>query len=240
MKILVTGHRGFIGRHVFDHLRVEDGHGYHVHGLDLPDDISDFSGGDYDVVIHLAAFANIRDSLRDPESFYVNNVVKAKPLFDWCRTTGTRLLYASSSSVEENYWENPYAMTKWINEQMAPINSVGMRFYTVYAEEGGREDMMYSMLQNKTAKYVTNHKRDWIHVKDLCRAISYILASNYRGIIPIGSGKATKVTDLARVLGMNDLPLVEDTPGERMVTCADTTELRKMGWFPTKDVLVPS
>ena len=105
----------------------------------------------------------------------------AKPLFDWCRDTNTRLLYASSSAVEEEYWENPYAMTKWVNEMMdPPSNSVGLRFTTVYGPDS-REDMMYRMLEDKTAKYVTNHRRDWIHVKDVCRAIRYLAHANVNG-----------------------------------------------------------
>ena len=127
MKVLVTGHRGFIGRYVFADWRKELG--YQVHGIDHPDDVGDFniSGNmkkvDYELVVHLAAWADIRESMEKPAEYYENNVVKAKRLFDWCGETGTRLLYASSSAVDGNYWENPYAMSKWINEQMAPANS---------------------------------------------------------------------------------------------------------------------
>ena len=165
MRVLVTGHKGFIGRNVF--LDWQETLGYvNVDGIDHPEDIGDFRGGDYDLVIHLAAYADIRESLAKPQKYYENNVVKTKRLFEWCRETNTRLLYASSSAVEEDYWENPYAMSKWINEMMAPPNSVGMRFTTVYGPDS-RPNMMYRMLQDKTAKYVTNHKRDWIHVKDV-------------------------------------------------------------------------
>ena len=111
MKILVTGHEGFIGSHVSEHLRSL---GYTVEGLSFPDDISNFignfKGGDYGLIIHLAAFANIRGSLDNPDVFWENNVEKAKPLFEWCRQTNTRILYARSSSVHE-WWINPYAIT---------------------------------------------------------------------------------------------------------------------------------
>ena len=178
MKVLVTGHRGFIGRYVFADWR--DQLGYKVHGIDHPDCISDFKGGDYDLVVHLAAWADIRESLEKPAEYYENNVVKAKPIFDWCGETGTRLLYASSSAVDGNYWENPYAMSKWVNEQMAPPNSVGMRFTTVYGPES-RDNMMYGMLKEGTAPYVTNHKRDWIHVRDVCTAIRSLAPSSVCG-----------------------------------------------------------
>ena len=154
MKVLVTGHRGFIGRYVFADWR--DQLGYKVHGIDHPDDVGDFniSGnikkGDYDLVVHLAAWADIRESMEKPAEYYENNERKAKRLFDWCGETGTRLLYASSSAVDGNYWENPYAMSKWVNEQMAPPNSVGMRFTTVYGPDS-RNNMLYGMLKEGTA-----------------------------------------------------------------------------------------
>ena len=232
MKVLISGHVGFIGSHVYSHWKAN----HDVVGIDRPDDIEDFEGGDYDLVIHLAAYADIRDSIEDPNKYYTNNVVKTKKLFDWCRETNTRLLYASSSAVEGAYWENPYAMTKWINEQMAPPNSVGMRFTTVFGP-GSRRNMMYRMLQDKTAKYVTNHKRDWIHVKDVCSAIECLAYSDFTGPISVGSGDLTSVRELAEVMGMGHLPVKENTPGEREENLADITELRKLGWFPTINIL---
>jgi len=233
-KVLITGHKGFIGKHVFNDW--VESHNNLVVGIDLPYNIGNFSGGNYDLVIHLAAFADIRDSQENPEKYYENNVVSAKPLFDWCRETNTRLLYASSSAVEEGYWTNPYAMTKWINEQMAPPNSVGMRFTTVYGP-GGRGNMMYDLLKNKKATYITNHKRDWIHVKDVCRAIRYLAASDLTGLVPVGTGNSVSVRDLATAFGQGHLPVKELTPGERQDNAADVKILTSIGWFPTINIL---
>jgi UDP-glucose 4-epimerase len=234
MKVLVTGHRGFIGRYVFADWR--DQLGYKVHGIDHPDDVGDFKGGDYDLVVHLAAWADIRESLQKPEEYYINNVVKTKPLFDWCRETNTRLLYASSSAVADDYWNNPYAMSKWINEQMAPPNSVGMRFTTVYGPDS-RDNMMYGMLKDKTAPYVTNHKRDWIHVKDVCRAIRYLAPSTVCGPVPIGYGESIPVKRLAEAFGQPNLPVKDYTPGEAEDNVADISIMMSTGWFPTINIL---
>jgi UDP-glucose 4-epimerase len=234
MKVLITGHRGFIGKHVFADW--QSTHNNWVLGMDFPYDIENFDGGNYDLVIHLAAFADIRDSQENPEKYYVNNVLKTKKIFDWCRETNTRLLYASSIAVEGDYWTNPYAMTKWINEVMAPPNSVGMRFTTVYGP-GGRGNMMYDLLKNGKATYVTNHKRDWIHVKDVCRAIRYLASSDITGPVPVGTGKSVKVSELAKAFGNGHLPVKELTPGERQDNVADTKILTSIGWFPTIDVL---
>lgn len=234
MKVLVTGHKGFIGSHVFADWK--ETHGGWVTGLDRPDDIKDFKGGDYQLVIHLAAYADIRDSLANPEKFYENNVKSTKPIFDWCRETNTRLLYASSSAVQEEYWNNPYALTKWINEQMAPPNSVGMRFTTVYGP-GAPSKMLYSLLKEGKAKYITNHRRDWIHVTDVCRAIRYLASSDVTGPVPVGTGESIPVKDLAFIFGQENLPIKSDTPGEQLDNAADISILKNIGWFPTINIL---
>ena len=228
MRVLVTGHKGFIGRNVF--LDWQETLGYvNVDGIDRPDDIADFKGGDYDLVIHLAAYADIRESLKNPQLYYENNVVKTKKLFDWCRETNTRLLYASSSAVEEDYWEI-HAMTKWINE-ITPPNSVGMRFTTVYGPDS-RPNMMYQWL-GTDATYVTNHKRDWIHVKDVCPLLLF-WHLHITGPVTIGTGKSTSAKNLLCPWVWNTFPL-EDTPGERMDN-QRCDSFKSIGWFPTIDV----
>ena len=241
-RILVTGHKGFIGSYVFDYLRHEMNYGYLVDGLDFPDDIGNFKGPEgmfaehYDFVIHLAAFAALRDSIENPEKFWENNVEKSKPIFDYCRKNNVRLLYASSAGAH-GWWMNPYAITKKVNEVQAPPNSVGMRFFNVWAEEGSRTDMLYRMLQDDTAKYLTRHKRDWIHIDDVCRAIVRLIPCDLTGIIDLGSGQSTSVIELAEAFHQGDLPIKEDTPGEPDELCAKLGQLDKLGWYPTYDVL---
>ena len=75
MRILVTGHKGFIGSHVYNYLKNDYDLGGLVDGMDFPDDIGDFQGPEgmfakhYDVIIHLAAFAALRDSIENPNKF---------------------------------------------------------------------------------------------------------------------------------------------------------------------------
>ena len=239
MNILITGHKGFIGSHVFEHLKSE---GHEVRGLDKPDDIKDFirflacDSIRYDVIIHLAAFAALRDSIENPDKFWENNVVKSQPIFDYCRRNNIRILYASSAGAH-GWWQNPYAITKKVNEIQAPPNSVGMRFFNVWAEEGSRKDMLYRMLQEDTAKYITRHKRDWIHVKDIATAISCLLPDVFRGVLDIGTGKNYSVLELAKKLGKGDLPIKEETPGEPDTLCADISILKSLGWSPTIDII---
>ena len=241
MRILVTGHKGFIGSHVYNYLKNDYDLGGLVDGMDFPDDIGDFQGPEgmfakhYDVIIHLAAFAALRDSIENPEKFWENNVEKSKPIFEYCRKNNVRLLYASSAGAH-GWWMNPYAITKKVNEVQAPPNSVGMRFFNVWAEENSRPDMLYRMLQENTAKYITRHKRDYIHVHDVVSAIITLMGSNFRGHLDVGYGEAIPVMEIAKAMG-RDLPIKEDTPGEPDSLCADTRPLRQLGWRPTINIM---
>ena len=241
-RILVTGSNGFIGSYVKNFLESDMAYdGFIFDGLDLSlgQDLGDFTRPDirYDCVIHLAAFADIRNSLDDPDRFWENNVEKARGVFKYCEVNNIRLLYASSAGAKE-WWLNPYATTKKVNEVMAPHNSVGMRFFNVYWEgRRSRTDMLYRMLEDKTATYLTRHNRDWIHVDDVARAIARIIPSTLTGVVDIGTGTMHSVIELAEAFGQGDLPIKEDTPGEPDTLIADTEKIRSVGWYPTYDVI---
>ena len=242
-KVLITGHKGFIGNHLWGFIQESNGYGewqnerLDLYGMDFPDDIGFFKPPKekYDCVIHLAAFAALRESFEDPDRFWENNVEKSKPIFDYCGENDIRLLYASSAGAH-GWSQNPYAITKKVNELQAPPNSVGMRFFNVWAEEGSRPDMLYRMLQENTAKYITRHYRDYIHVRDVATAICLLMDSNFRGHLDVGYGEAIPVMDIAKAMG-RDLPIKEDTPGEPDSLCADTRVLRQLGWRPTINIM---
>ena len=172
MKILVTGHKGFIGSHVYNYFKDA---GDEVDGYDRPDDLGDFKTDKiYDVVIHLAANAAIREAIENPNLFWENNVEKSKPIFDYCRDNNVRCLYASSASVYE-WWINAYGITKKVNEVQAPPNSVGMRFFNVYAEKVSRTDMLYRMPQEGRVRHMTENKRDFTPVEHVVKCIRTLL-----------------------------------------------------------------
>ena len=62
MKVLITGHKGFIGSYLWKMIE-ESGVDVELDGIDFPDDIKDFEPDDYQIVIHLAAWADIRESM---------------------------------------------------------------------------------------------------------------------------------------------------------------------------------
>ena len=136
MKILLTGSEGFVGQHLFKFLTNQK---HEVICLDKTtgnDLLSCDLKYSVDLVIHLAGLSGVRDSLDKSEEYWIQNVIAGQRLFDYFKDT--RILYASSSTAHEP-WKNPYAMSKYALERVAPANSMGMRFTTVYGPNARKQ-----------------------------------------------------------------------------------------------------
>ena len=174
-----------------------------------------FSKEKPDVVIHLAAYAGIRNSLENPNLYINNNIYGTQNLINVCEKYGVeKVLYASTSSVmaNNNIWPwneqerlgdmlSPYAYTKQSNEHQFKIskikNTVGLRFFTVYGP-WGRPDMALFTFANKIVKKeaidIYNYgdmKRDFTYVDDIVQGIFGLLEEIPEGdeIYNIGYGK---------------------------------------------------
>ena len=93
MRILVTGHEGFIGKNMLAWLNQEEGwhiDGYEWHPIERPDVSS------YDWVIHLGAIADM--TCTDVEQILKQNLEFSQWLFNECNEHGVNLQYASSVS----------------------------------------------------------------------------------------------------------------------------------------------
>lgn len=193
MKILVTGAAGFVGSHVLKRLKelgkevygIDNFSSYYsveykalrleylglARGSDvIACDISDFkqisdiiSGIKPNFIIHLAAQAGVRLSLKDSSSYISANVSGFQNITrSSIENKVTGIVYASSSSVYGDSTPTPYkeasislrpkslyGVTKLSNELFAEIQSKssnlrfrGLRYFTVYGP-WGRPDMAY-------------------------------------------------------------------------------------------------
>jgi nucleoside-diphosphate-sugar epimerase len=191
------------------------------------------------MVIHLAALTGVRNSFDKQEEYYDVNVNGSKAVFYACRRNNVPVIYTSSSNAEE-WWTNPYAVTKKIMEEVAPKNSLGVRPHTIYP---GRKDMLYWKLENTPEKigYINGtHTRDYTHIKDFCAGL-FTLIENYDiidyKIVDIGTGNPIRVLDLADSFGWEGLIRLSNTPKERKDTMADTTLLTELGWKPKHKII---
>ena len=234
MNVAITGSRGFIGGHLKSRL-MNDGH--KIVEWDLkqnpPKCIKDFEINEIDYVIHLAAYADVRASLKDPQKYWDNNVVNTTKIQKICGYNNIPLLYASSSCIH-NWWLSPYGISKKVNEETAQFGQVGLRFTTVYGR-GARDSMLIGRLIDGNVKYLTTHIRDFIHVDDVVEAIVLLMSKDIRKLKPaydIGTGVGNKVSDLGALANL-DVPITDGDECEAKDNTADITDMKELGWQPT-------
>ena len=149
------------------------------------------------IVIHLAAQAGVRDSLKIPNSYFKSNFIGFMNIINISNKNKVKkFIFASSSSVygdkkkfplKENMDISPkniYSATKKINEDIANdlskisnMKMIGLRFFTVYGKFG-RPDMfifkfLHSLLNRKKFYLYNkgNHFRDYTHIDDVVNII---------------------------------------------------------------------
>ncbi|MEO0539292.1 MAG: NAD-dependent epimerase [Cyanobacteria bacterium P01_A01_bin.105] len=233
MNILVTGAAGFIGYFLTQRLLADGEQVYGIDNLNdyydvglkrgrlaqlkrhpnfqfEPLDLADregmaklFSAHSFDRVVHLAAQAGVRYSLKNPYAYADSNLSGFIHILEGCRQSGVgHLVYASSSSVYGANREVPfattdnvdhpvslYAATKKANELMAhsyshlyQLPTTGLRFFTVYGP-WGRPDMAYfkfvDAIVNDRPIHVYNHgqmRRDFTYIDDVIEGVVRVLA----------------------------------------------------------------
>src|SRR5262249_11969610 len=162
-------------------------------------------------VLHLAAQAGVRYSIKNPNAYIDTNLVGFGNILEACRHGGIEhLVYASSSSVYganrkqpfsvEDPVDHPvslYAATKRANELMAytyshlyGLPTTGLRFFTVYGP-WGRPDMALlsftrAILEDRPIDVYNNGhmKRDFTYVDDIVEGVVRVLDAVPSGVLP--------------------------------------------------------
>jgi UDP-glucuronate 4-epimerase len=226
--VLVTGAAGFIGSHVTRRLlemgcrvvgvdnltpyydpalkqarldQFDDDPGFRFLKLDLADRAATaalFAAEKFPYVIHLAAQAGVRYSLRDPHAYVDANLQGFVNVLEGCRHHGCRhLVFASSSSVYGANTRLPfrttdnvdhplsiYGASKKANELMAhsyahlfKLPATGLRFFTVYGP-WGRPDMAIWIFADAIVRgqpiRLFNHgkmRRDFTYIDDVVESV---------------------------------------------------------------------
>lgn len=233
MNILVTGGAGFIGSHICRRLLseghavtlIDDFNDYYDPAIKranvaamggavrvVEGDIRDreqvrclFAAGKFDAVIHIAARAGVRPSVKDPQLYIDTNITGTHHLLEASRQNGVgRFLFASSSSVyglakTVPFSEDlalpqtlsPYAATKLAGEHLCGnyshlfgLRVVCLRFFTVYGP-GQRPDLAIHKFTDAIHKGLPipqygdgSTRRDYTYIDDIVQGVMGALQYN--------------------------------------------------------------
>jgi UDP-glucuronate 4-epimerase len=197
-----------------------------------------FDSGEFDVIVHLAARAGVRPSLKEPKLYTETNINGTVNLLELARDHEIKqFVFGSSSSV---YGENeklpfaetdpifhpisPYAATKAAGElichtysHLFDIRTVCLRFFTVY---GARQRPDLAI--HKFSKLVWNEqpiqmfgdgstRRDYTYIDDIISGVR--AAMDYDGsmheVFNLGESETTELSRL--------IELLEDSLGKKAV-----------------------
>ena len=187
-----------------------------------------FSGFRPDIVIHLAAKAGVRPSIKDPASYYDVNVNGTLNMLEAMRKNKIgRMLFASSSSVYGNNKKIPFAESDNVDFPVSPyaaskkacellchtyhhlfdMDIFCLRFFTVYGPRQ-RPDLAI----NKFTRALLNDEpitlfgdgstsRDYTHISDILQGIGQAM-ENLKGfgIFNLGESNAISLKELVALL----------------------------------------
>lgn len=146
-----------------------------------------------DVMLHLAAYANPRHAMEEPQLYIDTNITGTQRLVEVAEQLNLPVVYASSSCVMHGqplpwnehdvpgHQNNPYGWSKRVNEcqfMHSKIDrTIGLRFFTVYGPYGRPDMALFKFtdaIVNETPLTLYNYgdmKRDFTYVDDIVQGI---------------------------------------------------------------------
>lgn len=247
MNILVTGGCGYIGKYLLKQLSKENkilvidnlsnsqlDFDYNIINVDF--EILDLLDIDklenifvkykFDLVIHLAAFKSVSESINKSLDYYYNNIITTLNLIKMCdKYNCNNFIFISSASVyksSDNKLEeisnleptNPYGQTKLICEQLLKdycnenknFNCTTLRLFNVVGGIDKSKKVSTNLIPNIINSIVTNEQiyitttsyRDYVSVFDVVNIINLLVNNlDYNyTVYNIGTGKSYTAKDV--------------------------------------------
>lgn len=251
MKILVTGHKGFIGQNMINALSD------HI--------ITTYEWGDtdpviqgLDLVIHLGAISATTES--DVEKVFRQNYDFSKNLLNECIKYNVNLQYSSSASVYgklQNFAEDapvnplsPYAWSKYLFDRYVStiktdIIVQGFRYFNVYGQyedhKGGQASPQHQFTKQakdtgiiKLFENSDLYFRDFVPVETIIDVHKTFFDVNESGIWNVGTGMAKSFESVAEEIALEYnativyIPMPDNISNQyQSFTQADLTRLKK-------------
>ena len=273
-NILITGGVGFIGTNLAEKLSAE---GHNVISIDdysfgkkeneiqnvryINDDITNIAllTDSIDICYHLAAKARVQPSFEDPVDYFRVNVTGTMKVMEWAKENKVKVVYAGSSSKHFSPEDSPYAMYKFLGEQICKLyrKSYGIkaeiaRFYNVYGPRENRDEKYGNVIGIWTTKAMKGdplpivgdgmQRRDFTHVNDIVDGLIKIGFSDIsqEDGWELGTGNNYSVNELFNMFKLrfgSESIFIPDQPGNYKKTLRKNDDLLELlNWEP-KDQL---
>lgn len=270
MKILVTGGAGFVGTNLCEKL-VENHEVYsidnysigtvenHIKGVEYLNgdvvDISNMVKNDFDLCFHLAGLSRIQPSFKNPFDTFHSNTLGTQKVLDWCKINNTKLIYSGSSSKHHNPYQSPYALYKYLGEELCKMYKEVYkmkieiaRFYNVYGPKEIIDGDWAAVIgiwrrQIRDGESLTivgdgEQRRDFTHVYDIVDGLIKISQSNetHEDAWELGSGKNYSINEVTQffVKKFNcKIKYIPDQNGNYRETLREHNDaIEILGWSP--------
>jgi dTDP-glucose 4,6-dehydratase len=223
---------------------------------------------DIDVVVNFAAESHNSLAVVDPRRFFHTNVIGTQTLLEAARDVGglERFHHVSTCEVygdlaldsdEKFSEESPYRPRTPYNASKAGADHAVRAYHETFGipisiTNCSNNYGPFQFPEKVIPLFVTNaldeqslpmyastqNKREWLHVRDHCRAIELVLQSDRIGeTYNVGSGLEASIEEIADlVLALTDKPdslktIVPDRPGHDRRYLLDSSKLRReLGW----------
>ena len=252
MKILLTGHKGFIGSHMLTAL---ENAGHFVDTYEWGDNQLP-SVMEQDWVIHIGGISATTE--KDIEKVLTQNLDFSIQLYNACKMYGVNFQYSSSASVyglNQEFTEEspldprtPYAWSKYLFERYVrkhPAGSIaqGFRYFNVYGSGEGHKggqaspQSQFAKQAKETGKIKVFHNsdkyhRDFIPVESVIQYHLKFLECKESGVFNIGTGKTKSFLDVASDIASKhnaeivEIPMPDNLKNSyQEYTCADMSKV---------------
>ena len=266
-KVLITGGCGFIG-HALSLELIKRGYSVSIiDNLYIGKESQlaagcEFLGGDirgmnnieekkYDYIFHLAAISRIQPSFQKPALTFSVNVDGTKQVVEYALKTGSKLIYAGSSSRHHNPFLSPYALTNHMGEEWIKmykgvygLNAQIARFYNVYGPGELVDSDMAAVIgmwraaiqRGETIKIHGDgeQRRDFTHIDDIVDGLIRIAESDeeHEDAWELGTGCNYSINEVAKMFGVI-CEYVGDVKGNYRETIRINNDaVERLGWKP--------
>lgn len=228
-----------------------------------------FEEESFDAVVNFAAESHVDRSIDEPEVFLKTNILGTQVLLDACRKRAIRFHQVSTDEVygdlpldrpdlfftEETpiHTSSPYSASKAAADLLVTayfrtygakvtISRCSNNYGPYHFPEKLIPLIIANALEGKELPVYGEGKnvRDWLYVRDHCKAIDLILENGRLGEVYNIGGHNEKtnlevVKTVLKILGKSEdlIRFVKDRPGHDMRYAIDPTKIRnELGWYP--------